>query len=108
MRCSAFWHLIARRTSDLGRPARCHSMAANSTIEWTDATWNPVRGCTRVSEGCRNCYAEVMAARFSKPGQWGHDFAEMRNGEPRWTGKLDLIESQLPLPLKWKKPRRIF
>ena len=51
-------------------------MADRTTIEWTDATWNPIRGCTRVSEGCRNCYAEVMAARFSAPGQWGHGLAQ--------------------------------
>jgi len=83
-------------------------MGAETGIEWTDATWNPVRGCTRVSEGCRNCYAEIMAARFSKPGQWGHGFAEMKGRDHRWTGKLALIESQLDLPLRWKQPRKIF
>jgi protein gp37 len=44
-------------------------MAASSRIEWTGATWNPVRGCSRVSEGCRHCYAVRIAARFSKPGE---------------------------------------
>jgi protein gp37 len=83
-------------------------MSTGTTIEWTDATWNPVRGCTRVSEGCRNCYAEIMAARFSKPGQWGHGFATMKGGDHRWTGKLALIDDQLGLPLHWRKPRRIF
>lgn len=83
-------------------------MADKSAIEWTDATWNPTRGCSRVSEGCRNCYAEVMAARFSKRGQWGHAFAEMKGGDHRWTGRVQLVESQLDLPLHWKKPRRIF
>jgi protein gp37 len=83
-------------------------MSASSSIEWTDATWNPTRGCTRVSEGCRNCYAEMMAARFSDPGQWGHGFAEMKAGDHRWTGKVELIESQLLLPLHWRKPRKIF
>jgi protein gp37 len=53
-------------------------MADGSKIEWTDATWNPVRGCTRKSPGCINCYAEVMAARFSKPGQWGCGYATMK------------------------------
>lgn len=83
-------------------------MSAASKIEWTDSTWNPIRGCTRVSEGCRNCYAEVMAARFSKPGQWGHGIAEMRGGDHRWTGRVDVIESAMNLPLRWRKPRRIF
>jgi len=88
-------------------------MAQRSEIEWTDATWNPVRGCTRVSEGCRNCYAEILAARFNKPDQWGHGFAQTvitSAGaiDHRWTGKVSLIESQLDLPLRWKQPRNIF
>jgi protein gp37 len=45
------------------------SVGDRSAIEWTDATWNPIRGCSRVSEGCRNCYAERVAARFSGPGK---------------------------------------
>lgn len=87
-------------------------MSDGTAIEWTHmpgfkpATWNPVRGCTRVSEGCRNCYAETMAARFSDPGQWGHGFATRETG--RWTGKVELIESQLELPLKWRSPRCVF
>ncbi len=80
-----------------------------SKIEWTDRSdWNPVRGCSRVSEGCRNCYAEVMAARFSKPGQWGYGFAEMQGGDHRWTGKVELQEDRLTLPLRWRKPAKIF
>jgi protein gp37 len=43
-------------------------MSGKTKIQWADATWNPVRGCSRVSEGCRHCYAEAMARRFSKPG----------------------------------------
>lgn len=87
-------------------------MSAGTSIEWTHmpgfkpATWNPVRGCTRVSEGCRRCYAETMAARFSDPGQWGHRYASRDTG--RWTGKVELIESQLDLPLKWRAPRCVF
>lgn len=86
-----------------------------SKIEWTDRSdWNPIRGCTRVSPGCGGpgkhggCYAEAMAARFSKPGQWGHGFAEMRNHEPRWTGRVEMMRERLDLPLRWKKPARIF
>lgn len=83
-------------------------MAENSKIEWTDATWNPLRGCTRVSEGCRNCYAEIMAGRFSDPGQWGHGIAERTGSGYRWTGGVDLMEDRLLLPLRWHRPRRIF
>lgn len=89
-------------------------MSDGSTIEWLSwpgyrpATWNPVRGCSTVSEGCRRCYARAMAARFSKPGQWGHGIAEMRGGEPRWAGVVELDEAKLGLPLKWRSPRCIF
>ena len=93
-------------------------MSQKSKIEWTDATWNPVRGCSRVSEGCRNCYAERIAARFSKlpaeyegtfrpPGIFG-GFSEMTKAGPRWTGKVELIKSKLDEPLHWREPRRIF
>ncbi|HLY06118.1 MAG TPA: phage Gp37/Gp68 family protein [Rhizomicrobium sp.] len=88
---------------------------AESKIEWTDRSdWNPIRGCTRVSNGCGGpgdqggCYAEAMAARFSNPGNWGHGFAEMRGGKPRWTGKVELQEDRLTLPLRWRKPAKIF
>lgn len=88
-------------------------MCADKTkIEWTDATWNPINGCTRVDEGCRNCYAEIMAARFSTPGQWGHGLAQIV-GQPgsrdhRWTGKVRFNEAALTQPLRWTRPRRIF
>lgn len=80
-------------------------MSLKSSIEWTDATWNPIRGCTRVSDGCRHCYAERVAARFSGPGMPYHGLA--RQG-PRWTGKVVLIEERLEDPIRWRKPRRIF
>jgi protein gp37 len=80
-------------------------VSAKTSIEWTDRTWNPVRGCTRVSEGCRNCYAERMASRgFS----WAKGFAEATPGGPRWTGKVELIPSALAEPIRWRKPQRIF
>jgi len=81
-------------------------MADKTNIEWTDCTWNAIRGCTRVSGGCRNCYAENMAARFSDPGQWGHGLATRKPN--RWTGKVVLDEAALLKPLRWKKPRKIF
>ena len=88
-------------------------MADTTKIEWSDSTWNPIGGCTRVSEGCRNCYAEIMAARFSDPGQWGHGLARrvtLPDGttDHRWTGKMVLHDHRLDQPLRWKKPRRIF
>jgi len=83
-------------------------MGTKTAIQWTDATWNPVRGCSRISEGCRNCYAERMAARFSKPGMWAHGFAEMTKSGTRWTGKLAVVPEHLEDPLRWKEPRRIF
>lgn len=69
-----------------------------SEIEWTNATWNPVTGCTKVSTGCRNCYAERMARRLQAMG-----VERYRNGF-QLTLHWDLID----LPLRWKKPRKIF
>jgi protein gp37 len=83
-------------------------MGAKTGIEWTDATWNPVRGCSRVSEGCRYCYAEKIAARFSDEGQPFHLFADRAKSGSKWTGKVGLVKKHLCDPLKWRKPRRIF
>jgi protein gp37 len=83
-------------------------MAQRSSIEWTDATWNPVRGCSRVSEGCRNCYAELIAARFSGPGQAYEGLARRTKAGPRWTGRVQLVERHLEDPLRWRDGRRIF
>lgn len=88
-----------------------------SGIEWTDATWNPIRGCSRISEGCRNCYAETVAARFSGAGQPYEGLAEFRvighgtdreRREAHWTGAVRLVEDRLEDPLRWKRPRKIF
>lgn len=73
-------------------------MAIDSTIEWTDATWNPVTGCTKVSQGCKHCYAERMALRLQAMG-----VPQYRNGF-----KLTLQPSALGLPLQWRRPRRVF
>lgn len=97
-------------------------MGKTTGIEWTDATWNPIRGCTRVSEGCRNCYAEKVAARFSGPGRPFEGLAEFVTLKPaalgpsgtplqreaRWTGKVVLIEKHLEDPIRWKEPMKIF
>ncbi|MGJ5817533.1 DUF5131 family protein [Paludibaculum fermentans] len=73
-------------------------MAEHSSIEWTDATWNPVRGCTKISPGCKHCYAERFAERFR--GVKGHPFEQGFD--------LRLIPDKLSEPLRWKKPQRIF
>jgi protein gp37 len=87
-------------------------MASKTKIEWTDFNWNFLRGCSRVSEGCRNCYAEKIAARFSEPGQAFYGIAKRRAfvGDKRsnWTGEISFHEEILLEPLKWKKPRRVF
>lgn len=79
-------------------------MGDGTGIEWTDATWNPIRGCSRVSEGCRNCYAERVANRYSGEGLPYEGLAA--NG--KWTGKVIVVESHMEDPIRWKKPRRIF
>jgi protein gp37 len=73
-------------------------MGLKSSIEWTESTWNPVTGCTKISPGCKHCYAERMAGRLKAMGQRNY-----RNGFT-----LTLQEQALELPLKWKKPQRIF
>ncbi len=73
-------------------------MAEHSTIEWTDATWNPVRGCTKISPGCKHCYAEVFAERFR--GVPGHPYEQGFD--------LRLVPEKLAEPLRWQTPRMIF
>lgn len=73
-------------------------MSEKSSIEWTDATWNPVRGCTKVSPGCTHCYAETFAERFR--GVKGHPFEQGFD--------LRLVPEKLNAPLSWRSPRRIF
>lgn len=73
-------------------------MSLNSSIEWTDATWNPVRGCTKISPGCAHCYAETFAERFR--GVRDHPFEKGFD--------LQLVPGKLRDPLSWHKPRRIF
>ena len=90
-------------------------MAHRSKIEWTDSTWNPIRGCSMAkgSElgGCLNCYAARLNARNLpnlKSPTTGEPFARILESGPRWTGKVEIIPSTLKLPLQWKQPQRIF
>lgn len=77
-----------------------------SKIEWTDETWNPIVGCSRVSAGCDHCYAERMAARI-KAAQPGSQYREVTLCG-KWNGNTEFIESALLKPLRWKKPRMVF
>lgn len=101
-------------------------MATATSIEWTDVTWNPIRGCSRVSEGCRNCYAEKIATRFSGEGQPFFGYAEWRTKsghlivkgderlwapaerEGRWTGNVSLVVDKVDEPLRWTRRHRVF
>lgn len=86
-------------------------MGRETEIAWCDSTWSPVRGCTRVSRGCEHCYSELLCSRGLpnlKSPTTGEDFARKTPSGPRWTGRVELIESQLEIPLHWRKPRRIF
>jgi len=79
---------------------------SKTKIEWADAVWNPIRGCSRVSEGCRNCYAERIAARFCS-GEDG--LAQFSASGPRWTGRVEMGNGQkLMEPVGWQRPRRVF
>jgi protein gp37 len=73
-------------------------MGDHSPIEWTDATWNPVTGCTKISPGCKHCYAERLAARLQAMGN-----PRYKNGF-----SVTLHRDQLELPLRWRQPRHIF
>lgn len=85
-------------------------MPDRTKIEWSDATWNPIAGCTRVSEGCRHCYAERQAARGLPSFKGLAHFVGRPDGikEARWTGAVTVREHLIDLPLRWKKPRKIF
>jgi protein gp37 len=80
-------------------------MGDRTGISWTDATWNPIRGCSRVSQGCVHCYAETVAARFSKPGQ---AYEGLTDSNGRWNGKIITIPLHLRDPIRWRRPRKIF
>jgi protein gp37 len=86
-------------------------------IQWTDETWNPIVGCDKISEGCRNCYAigqayrnAAMGAKLANPGRlkYYQGLTEKRGDRTEWTGVVNFVPEALELPLKWKKPRRVF
>ncbi len=79
-----------------------------SDIEWTDASWNCVTGCTRVSDGCTRCYAERLSATRLAQSPKYVGVAEMRGAEARWTGLVRCHPEVLEHPLRWRKPRMIF
>lgn len=87
-----------RLTRILGRDLLAPGMSDGSTIEWTDATWNPVRGCTKISPGCKHCYAETFAERWrgipEHPYEQGFD--------------LRLVPEKLGEPMRWTRPRLVF
>lgn len=83
-------------------------MSGRTKIEWSDAVWNPIRGCSKVSEGCRNCYAVRQAHRFSGVGMPYEGLTRMMSHGPEWTGQVRIVPEVLDQPLRWKKPRRIF
>ena len=82
---------------------------ADSSIEWTDATWNPVAGCSVISPGCTNCYAMRMAARLEAMGVDKYRGLTRKSGRRYvWTGKIRCDQTALDAPRSWTKPRRIF
>lgn len=81
-------------------------MADKTTIEWTDMTWNPIRGCSRVSQGCTHCYAERNAARFSGPDQPYEGLIHPTTGG--WNGSIKLVPEALQIPWRLTRGRKIF
>jgi protein gp37 len=84
-------------------------MATNSRIEWTEATWNPVAGCTVLSPGCTNCYAMRLASRLASMGQEKYaDTTRISGGRSKWNGKVNTDAASLDIPRRWKKGRLVF
>lgn len=78
----------------------------STEIEWTDETWNPTTGCTRVSRGCDNCYAVRHTIRLA--GQFEKYQGLVNPGKEHFNGTVKLHEDRLDQPLRWRKPRRVF
>ena len=84
-------------------------MAGLSDIEWTDATWNPISGCTMISPGCTNCYAMRMAARLQAMEHPAYRGVTRKSGmRSVWTGRINLNENAISAPLRWRTPKKVF
>jgi protein gp37 len=84
-------------------------MATNSPIEWTEATWNPIVGCTVLSPGCTNCYAMRLAARLEAMGQPKYQgVTRQSGGRAKWNGRINLDRASLDIPKRWKTGKMIF
>lgn len=83
-------------------------MGAKTKIAWADSTWPVINGCRRVTEGCRNCYAERLVGTRLKHNQWYEGLTRPSPEGPRWTGAWRLNEPHLEDPLRWRSPRWIF
>jgi protein gp37 len=82
---------------------------ADTTIEWTDATWNPVAGCAILTAGCANCYAMRMAARLEAMGVEKYSgLTRKTGGRAKWTGEIRLDVMSLSIPMSWRQPRKVF
>jgi len=79
---------------------------SKTKIEWAETVWNPVVGCSKVSQGCKNCYAEVMAKRLKAMGR--PEYQDVIGDNGRWTGKVTLIHKRLTAPYTWSKPQLVF
>lgn len=93
----------------MGAAVERRARMAETSIEWTDATWNPVAGCTVITPGCTNCYAMRMAARLNAMGVEKYAGLTRKSGDRYvWTGKVMLDERSLEAPITWRRPRKIF
>ena len=81
-------------------------MVKKTGIQWTERTWNPLRGCSKISPGCANCYAITTALRYSKPGQPFEGF--VKDDPPNWTGLVQPLPKKLFEPLGWREPATVF
>lgn len=82
---------------------------AKTAIEWTDRSWNPTKGCSKVSQGCVNCYAMTMARRLEAMGNKHYrGLTKTRKGKLLWTGKIAIDHNAISQPLGWTKPSRVF